>query len=78
MIPKLHDSLGINSKTTTMKPLDHTSLIKAKPATTPLESPLPPELVRFVQALARMAAKEDYEYFCQTGRVLGYDGTIQE
>lgn len=42
------------------------------------QPPLPPELIRFIQALARVAAREDYDYFCRTGRVLGYDGTDQE
>jgi hypothetical protein len=39
---------------------------------------LRPELIRFVQALARTAAVQDYEYFCRTGAVLSYDGGNQE
>jgi hypothetical protein len=59
--------------------------IKAKEITSDSEriiegelTDLPPELIRFVRALARMAARHDYEYFCRTSAVLSYDGGVQE
>lgn len=61
-----------------MKPLDHKTLAEIqRPDAVPVSS-LPPELVALICAIARMAARQDYDYFCRTGQVFGYDNSVQE
>lgn len=54
----------------------HPDEFKTDKATRPVA--LAPKLAAFVRALARIAAREDYDRFCRTGGIVGLGNGMED